>query len=160
MTLKKILDNILEKLVVVLMSALVLDVLWQVFARYLLNSPSSFSDELARFLLIWVGLSGAALATGKNLHLALDIFTSKITDEGWKKGLEVLVQLLIMLFALLVMIVGGLRLTYITFSLEQHSPALGIPVGFVYLIIPITGLVIMIYSLLHIMKVLSTKTTT
>ena len=60
MRIRKIIDKMLESLLIILMAVLVIDVLWQVASRYLLTSPSSITDELAGFLLIWVGLLGAA----------------------------------------------------------------------------------------------------
>ncbi|NJN27917.1 MAG: TRAP transporter small permease, partial [Cyclobacteriaceae bacterium] len=60
MRLRQIVDSVLEKFLVVLMATLVLDVLWQVISRYMLNSPSSFTDELAGFLLIGWEYFGAA----------------------------------------------------------------------------------------------------
>ena len=70
-------DKILEKFVVALMAILVVDVLWQVISRYVLSSPSSFTDELAGFLLIWVGLFGSAYVAGKNEHLAIDLLVQR-----------------------------------------------------------------------------------
>ena len=58
MTLRQFIDKLLEKFVAAIMAILVVDVLWQVISRYVLSSPSSFTDELAGFLLIWVGLFG------------------------------------------------------------------------------------------------------
>lgn len=71
-------DKILENFVVGLMGILVIDVLWQVTSRYVLSSPSSFTDELAGFLLIWVGLFGSAYVAGKNEHLAIDLWKSVV----------------------------------------------------------------------------------
>ena len=70
---KNTIDKILEWTLVVSMSLLVIDVLWQVFSRFILQDPSSFTEELARFLLIWVGLLGAAYAAGQRMHLAVDL---------------------------------------------------------------------------------------
>ena len=58
-------DSILEKTLVIIMSLMVINVLWQVFSRYILANPSSFTDELARYLMIWVGVLGAAYVAGK-----------------------------------------------------------------------------------------------
>ena len=85
MTFIKILNKGLEALLVFLMSVLVIDVLWQVAARYLLSNPSSFTDELAGFLLIWVGLLGAAYVAGRKEHLAIDILLQK-TRENRKRN--------------------------------------------------------------------------
>ena len=140
-------NRILEFLLVALMGIMVLNVLWQVASRYLLNNPSSFTDELARYLLIWIGFLGAAYGTGKNIHLAIDILPSKINNPGHRKFHSQLVHGLIALFALLVMVVGGLRLVYVTLILDQRSAALDIPLGLVYLAIPLSGFLILFYSL-------------
>ena len=90
------LNRVLEVFLVILMSVLVIDVLWQVFSRYLLSSPSSFTDELAGFLLIWVGLLGAAYVAGRKEHLAIDILIQKSPPERQRK-LQYLIHSLIFL---------------------------------------------------------------
>ena len=88
MKLRVYVDKMLEKLLIFLMSILVIDVLWQVTSRYILSSPSSFTDELAGFLLIWVSLFGAAYVTGRKEHLAIDLMLQKSelhgTNVEWK----------------------------------------------------------------------------
>ena len=69
---KKILDRSLEVLVTVSMGVLVVDVVWQVFTRYVLRNPSDWTEELATFLMIWVGLLGASVALNRGAHLGLD----------------------------------------------------------------------------------------
>ena len=86
MRFNKILNKALEILLVFIMSLLVIDVIWQVASRYILSSPSSFTDEMAGFLLIWTGLLGAAYVAGRNEHLAIDILLQK-TRESRKKQL-------------------------------------------------------------------------
>jgi TRAP-type C4-dicarboxylate transport system permease small subunit len=113
-----------------------------------LQSPSSFTDELARYLLIWVGLLGAAYATGKRLHLAIDIVPNQAGPRS-QRVLNVVVNLLVVGFALFVMVVGGIRLVFITLTLDQTSPALGIPLGYVYTALPLSGLLIMYYAVLN-----------
>ncbi|MCK4746203.1 MAG: TRAP transporter small permease, partial [Bacteroidales bacterium] len=106
--------KILEVIMVILMSVLVIDVLWQVFSRYLLSSPSSFTDELAGFLLIWVGVLGAAYVAGKKEHLAIDILIQR-SPPARQKRLQYIIHSLVFLFALLVMVVGGIILMYTRF---------------------------------------------
>lgn len=77
---RKIIDKGLELSLIFLMAFLVVDVLWQVLSRYILVSPSSVTDELAGYLLIWVGLLGAAYVSGKNEHLAIRFITSTYTS--------------------------------------------------------------------------------
>lgn len=143
------LDSTLYWLLVTLMAVMVLNVLWQVGSRFILRSPSSFTDELARFLLIWVSLLGASYVTGKKMHLAIDILPSKL--EGKKqRNLNVLINVLVAVFALFAMVWGGINLVYITLTLNQTSAALNVPLGYVYLVVPLSGLIIIYYSIMNL----------
>lgn len=152
-SIKRYLDRSLEWALVVLMGANVLNVLWQVFTRFILNNPSSYTEELARYLLIWVGLLGAAYAVSKKLHLAIDIVLQSL--HGQKAYLiQLLIQLLMFLFAFAVMIVGGLRLVMITLTLNQVSPALGIKLGYIYLALPISGILMVTFNFIEFWQIL------
>jgi TRAP-type C4-dicarboxylate transport system permease small subunit len=148
---RKYIDKFLALVLIITMTVLVLDVVWQVLARYVVKSPSSFTDELARFLLIWVGLLGSAYALGKKKHLAIDLLPSKLSGKP-KKALNTFISILVIAFAALVLVVGGIRLVYITFSLNQISPALGIPMAYVYMVLPLSGLLMIIYGILEILE--------
>jgi TRAP-type C4-dicarboxylate transport system permease small subunit len=127
-----------------------------VASRFILGHPSSFTDELAGYLLIWVGLLGAAYSTGMRQHLAIDLISKKFSEVG-RKRLQILINLLIISFALIVLIIGGSNLVYITFHLKQISSALQIRIGYVYLVIPISGLFIIYYALDDINSILKAK---
>lgn len=132
-----------------LMSIMVLNVLWQVASRYIVKSPSSFTDELARFLLIWVGLLGASYVTGKKLHLAIDILPTQL--EGKKaRNLNALINILVALFSFFVLVWGGIKLVYITLTLNQSSAVLNVPLGYVYIVLPLSGLMIIYYSIANL----------
>lgn len=145
MTVRQKIDRIIEIVLVLIMSILVIDVLWQVFSRYVLASPSSFTDELAGFLLIWVGLLGAAYVAGKNEHLAIDLMLQKMKGTK-KRRLQIIINAIVGAFALFVMVIGGVWLVYTRFYLGVNSAALALPLGYVYLVIPISGILIMYYS--------------
>lgn len=147
---RKLIDRILVIALIITMTVLVIDVVWQVLARYIVKSPSSFTDELARFLLIWVGLLGSAYAMGKKKHLAIDILPSKLKGRP-RIMLDNFISILIIAFAALVLVVGGIRLVYITLNLNQISPALGVPLGYVYLVLPLSGLLIIFYGVYDIL---------
>jgi TRAP-type C4-dicarboxylate transport system permease small subunit len=151
MKLRTQIDSILEKALVVIMSLMVVNVLWQVFSRYILANPSSFTDELARYLMIWVGVLGAAYVAGKGNHVAITYFTEKLNPANLKK-VQVIINLTILSFAILGMLIGGMRLVYITLVLEQLSPSLKIPLGVVYAVIPISGLLIIYYKISDLKK--------
>lgn len=146
MKLRNTIDKALYSVLIILMSAMVLNVLWQVASRYVLKSPSSYTDEIARFLLIWVGLLGASYVASKRMHLAIDILPSKL--EGVKQArLNILISAVVALFALFAMVWGGAKLVYITLTLNQTSAALNVPLGYVYTAIPLSGLLIVYYSI-------------
>ena len=150
---RKKIDRILGGVLAFLMGTMTLDVLWQVMSRYLLKAPSSFTDELARFLLVWIGVLGAAYVAGQDRHLAIDLLPSRLSGRR-KKRLLVLIAGLIVVFAVAVMVVGGSRLVYVTLYLGQKSSALQLPLGYVYLIVPISGLLVVYYKLDSIAKML------
>jgi len=141
---KKILDKALEILVMVVVAVLVVDVLWQVFTRYVLKNQSSWTDELAIFLLIWVALLGAAVALNRGAHLGIDYFVGKL-DKKTRIYIEIFAFFCIACFAFFVMILGGIDLVK---TLVQTSPALGIRMGYVYLAVPISGSFMLLYSVL------------
>jgi len=146
MRLRKIIDKSLEWFLVFLMSILVIDVLWQVTSRYVMNSPSNFTDELAGFLLIWVGLVGAAYVAGKREHLAIDLLIQKSSPKR-KFKLEMIISVVIIIFAITVLVIGGSWLVYTRFYLSVKSAALGLPLGIVYLVLPLSGILITYFDI-------------
>ncbi|MEA1785200.1 TRAP transporter small permease [Arenibacter sp. GZD96] len=151
MTFRAKIDQLLERLLMLIMAIMTLNVLWQVFTRFVLGSPSSFTDELARYLMIWIGILGAAYVAGKNQHVAINLLPSKLSPKAQRK-LYHFVAILVILFALLAFVVGGCRLVYISYLLGQQSPALQIPLAFVYLVIPVSGVLIMYYKIADLLK--------
>ncbi len=156
MKLRVYVDKMLEKLLILLMSILVIDVLWQVTSRYILSSPSSFTDELAGFLLIWVSLFGAAYVTGRKEHLAIDLLLQKSSPKN-KIRLELFIHIVIFLFSFFVLVVGGIWLVYSRFILSVKSAALQLPLGYVYIVLPVSGLIILFYSIDNSMKLLKSN---
>jgi len=153
MTLRQQIDRFLEKFVAGIMAILVVDVLWQVISRYVLSAPSSFTDELAGFLLIWVGLFGAAYVAGKNEHLAIDLLVQR-SGPARRKFLEVFISICIVLFSFSVLVVGGSWLMYTRFALDVKSAALEIPLGYVYIVLPISGLFIVYFTIDNVIQFL------
>ncbi|WP_340105651.1 TRAP transporter small permease [Rhodohalobacter sp. 8-1] len=151
MTLKEKSDIYIGHFLAFLMALMLLSVVWQVFTRYIMGEASDFTDELARYLLIWIGTLGAAYISGQKMHLAIDLLPEKLSGKA-NYRLNVVISLFIMVFALFVMIIGGSRLVYITFTLDQASASLQIPLAYVYSILPISGLLIIYYKVLDIMN--------
>lgn len=139
-------DKIVELLLIAILGIMVLNVLWQVFTRFFTDTPSSFTDELARYLMIWLGILGAAYVAGKNEHVAIDFFAKKFSEKK-QLFLTRFISIAVLSFAFFGMVVGGSRLVYITAKLEQFSPSLKIPLALVYGVIPLSGILIIFYKI-------------
>jgi TRAP-type C4-dicarboxylate transport system permease small subunit len=150
------LERALGWFLVVVMAVSVANVLWQVFTRFVLSSPSSYTEELARYLLIWIGLVGAAYASGQRLHVAIDLLPNRFSGRR-RVALGVLVECCVAAFAVGVLVVGGLRLVLLTVSLGQTSAALGVSLAWVYSALPISGFLIAWFSLTRIRHLLREK---
>ncbi len=139
-------DSVLEKLVLIILVIMLVSVVWQVFSRFVLQAPSTMTDEISSFSLIWIGLLGSAYAAGKNLHLAIDLISDNIVKkrQGFFNGI---VFISIAFFAFTVMIIGGFRLVQLSFQFGQTSATLEIPLGFIYMVVPISGILICYYSI-------------
>ena len=146
------LNKVIETLLVVVFGLLVVDVVWQVVSRYVVGQSSSFTEEFARFSLIWLTVLGAAHINGsREGHLSMDFLLSKLPADKKVKRQKI-IQILMAIFALIIMVIGGGNLVYITLTLGQTSSALQLPLGVVYAIVPISGLIIIFFSIYNIKK--------
>ena len=144
----------LELTVMIVTGILVIDVVWGVFTRYVLGHQSPWTEELARMLLIWVTLLGASIGFIQKSHLGVDYFVNKLS-ERWKEVGQLVVYLLVAVFAAIILIYGGYRLVSSSLSYSQPSPALHIEMGYVYLAVPISGFFIVIFSIEMIIELIS-----
>ncbi len=144
-----LLDAALGSLLSLLMAALVGSVSWQVASRYLLHDPSAWTEELARYLLVWIGLLGAAWAYRCNAHMGIDLLAGRVGAAG-KARLRLISACAVLAFALPVMVIGGASLVQLTWELQQFSAALELPMAAVYAVIPLSGAIIASYALLNL----------
>lgn len=142
-------NKILEVILISIFALLVLDVLFQVFSRYIIGRSFTWTEEFARFSLIWMTVLGAAYLNAKKEHLSMDFVYEKLTPKNKRKA-SILIEILVFLFALIIMVIGGGNLVYTTLHLEQLSGTLRIPLGYVYAIMPFSGFLIMCFSIYHI----------
>ncbi|WP_221568508.1 TRAP transporter small permease [Alkalihalobacillus sp. TS-13] len=142
---KVTLDRVILSITFLFTIILFLGAIWQVFSRYLLNMPSTFTGELLRFLLIWTAILGASYAFGSNQHLAITFLKNKFKGVN-RLLIRIINDLFILIFAILIMIKGGLEVVEVT--MLQTTPILNLPMGYVYAVLPISGVVIVIYKLL------------
>ena len=144
----------LEVLVMAMVASLTLTVLWGVFTRFCLGKQAAFTDELARILLVWVSLVGAALAFGEKAHLGVDFFVVKLHPQA-RKTLSMLVQLIVMALAVVVFIAGGWGLAM--GQMGQQLPTLPwLSRGQVYLAIPLGGLFMLLFAIENLIEIAKT----
>ena len=108
-TIKKYMNKVLAACCAVLLTFMTFLVLWQVFTRYVLNSPAAFTEELVKYSLIWTGFIGAAYAFSTREHMALTLVRDKLTGRP-HQILVIFIDALILLLAIFVITIGGYKL--------------------------------------------------
>jgi len=130
---------LLKFLLVCIFTLLVVDVIWGVGTRYILGNQASWSEELARLLMVWLALLGAALVCREERHLGLDVLVRSWPEEVQLWG-RLFSHLAVFLFAVIIMTWGGLQLVGDRFASGQTLPALGIARAWFYLALPVSGM--------------------
>lgn len=144
---KNIMNKVLSVVCSVLLSFMTILVLWQVFTRYVLNSPAAFTEELVKYSLMWTAFIGAAYAFFTRDHMALTLIKDKVTGVK-HKILVSFIDILILLLAVFVFIIGGFMLALS--ARQEFSALLGIPRSLVYAITPISGVFITIAQIINL----------
>lgn len=146
---RDIVDKITAFLTCSLMVAMVLVACWQVFTRFVLNSPSTVSEEFLRYSLIWLTMLGSAYAYGQKKHLAV-VFVARKIPEKFKFYVDMLVELIVLAFIFIVLLYGGMQ-AYQN-SVGQVSSALNMPTQYLYLSLIIAGILFLFYAVIHIIE--------
>ncbi len=148
---KKAMTSALNLALMGVVALLVFDVVWGVFTRYAMGEQAKWTEELARFLLIWVSLLGGAVAFGTKGHLGVDYFVGKLHPEA-QKLMAVAVHLIVLFFSGVVFLYGGIRVVGNALAMDQMTPALGLKMGYVYLALPIAGVFILLFTLENLIE--------
>ena len=150
----KILTNVLNKILNVLagvsLLAMVVLTCWQVFTRYILQNPSSWSEELVSYLFAWASLFGASLVTSERGHMNIPIIVERM-GEKMQKFFGIVGELIAFAFSAVILVYGGISITKL--AMGQMTSALGVAVGVFYIVLPICGVINMIYTVLNIIDI-------
>ena len=138
-----LIDKIIQVLSTIIMGVMVIAVCWQVITRYILNNPSTVTEEALRYLLIWVTMVGGAYAYGRRKHLAITALSKRLSFKG-QKILDIFVQAMVILFCVVV----GTRL--VNTAADQLSAALQLPMPLIYASIPVGAILFIFYALIFI----------
>ena len=145
----KVLNKILETVLGIVVAVMVIGCFWQVFTRFILNSPSKYTEELLRYLLIWMTMLGVPYAYGKGQHISIGFITSTFTKKGTLKD-QIFIEILVLFLSIFVMVAGGIMVSMN--AAGQVSPAMQIPMQFYYIGVPICGVLMAIYSVERLLR--------
>jgi TRAP-type C4-dicarboxylate transport system permease small subunit len=148
--LRSLLDKILNVLAGTSFLAMVILTCWQVFTRYILGNPSSWSEELVAYLFAWSSLFGAALVTGERGHMNIPILVEKMGLKV-QKALAIFAELIALAFAVIILIFGGVQI--VSLAMGQMTSSLGVPIGVFYVVMPVCGVLIAIYTIINIIEI-------
>lgn len=146
-SLRNVLNTILRVLAGASFLVMVVLTCWQVFTRYLLGSPSTWSEELVSYMFAWASLLGASLVTGERGHMNIPIVVDRM-GPGAKKAFGILGEVIAFLFSLIILVYGGVKIS--SLAMGQMTSSLNVAVGVFYIVLPICGMLNMIYTVLNI----------
>ncbi len=150
----KALRNSLNKLLNILAGisflAMVIITTWQVITRYILDNPSSWSEELVSYLFAWASLLGTCLVTGERGHMNIPIVTEQFSVHA-QKGFAAAGEVIALLFSLIILLYGGTQITKL--AMGQQTSSLGVAVGVFYFVLPLAGALNGLYTILNIIDI-------
>ena len=117
---------------------------YQIVTRYFFNKPSTVSEELLTYSFTWMALLASAYVFGKSF------LADKLTGPA-RKVLELCIDALTFALAAVVLVYGGISITKLT--MIQTTASLRVPMGYIYVIVPVTGVLIMIFSVMNAIQV-------
>ncbi len=120
---------------------------WQVFTRYILGRPSSWSEELVSYLFAWMALLGASLVVGERGHMNIPLLVEHAGPAA-QKALIIFSEVVAALFAGVILVYGGIQITDL--AMAQMTSALGVSVGVFYTVLPLCGILNIVYCVLNI----------
>ena len=144
---RKGLDKVLEFICCSLLALMTIFATWQVASRYIFNKPSTVTEELVLICFVWMGLLGAAYIFGKQEHMRMSFLVDKLSERNQTK-VKIFSEIVVILFAALVLVFGGFKMSQL--SMGQISSSLQIPMGYIYLALPLSGVITIVYNILNI----------
>ncbi|WP_353980288.1 TRAP transporter small permease [Salinicola endophyticus] len=154
LSLKRWLERALLFSISTMLVIMVCLMLWQVITRYLLGVPAIYTEETLRFLMIWMALIGSAYCFSTHQHLSLDLIPARLS-HAFARVLYLINSLIVLGFAVIVLLLAGWQTSLS--NLDQVSPILQIPMGYVYLILPLSAVLIIALQLANLWLVLGNR---
>lgn len=126
-----------------LMAGMLIIIFSQVVARYIFGYSLTWSEEIGRYIFVWITFLGMTVAFRAGSHVALDFLCKSLSGLP-RKMLETVNGLLILLLAAAIVYSGW---NLFLLGMRQKSPALKIPMQWVYIVVPVSGVILLIFAL-------------
>lgn len=127
---------------------------WQVFTRYVLKNPSTWSEELVSYLFAWMSLLGASIVTSESGHMNIPVLVDRLNQQ-MRSYMRILHELIALLFSLAILVYGGWQISRL--AMGQMTSSLGVPVGIFYFVMPLCGVLNIIYTIINIAEIAKNK---
>lgn len=147
--LKNLVDKVIEAFAIITLSFMVILITYQVITRYFFSNPSVYSEVLAKYLFIWLVLIVGAYVFGKRDHMSIVFIKEKFSVKN-QNYINILIDLIVIVFAIVVIGVGGYRSVLIQFG--QQDSILPVSAGIIYLALPISSVLIVFYSICNFIE--------
>ena len=144
---RKGMNTVVSTICIVLFAVMVIVGTYQIITRFIFNNPSTVSEELLTYTFAWMAIFSSAYVFGKRDHMRMTFIADKLPKEQ-RKILEIVIELLVIAFAVIVLIYGGFTIMGLTMT--QKTASLGVMMGVVYAVVPICGILIAIYGVLNV----------
>ena len=144
---RKAMNTVVSTICIILFAVMVVVGTYQIITRFVFNNPSTISEELLTYTFAWMAIFSSAYVFGKRDHMRMTFVADKLPKEQ-RKILEIVIELLIIAFAVIVLIYGGFTIMGLTMT--QKTASLGVMMGVIYAVVPICGILIAIYGVLNV----------
>ena len=127
---------------------------WQVFTRYVLKNPSTWSEALVSYLFAWMSLLGSSIVTSESGHMNIPVLVDRLNPQ-MRSYMRILHELIALLFSLAILVYGGWQISRL--AMGQMTSSLGVPVGIFYFVMPLCGVLNIIYTIINIAEIAKNK---
>ena len=147
---RSVLNKALNLLAGLSMAVMVILTTYQVIARYIFNSPSTWSEELVGYIFGWSTLFGATIVSGERGHMNIPILVDRM-NPPLRKAFHILWEVVAFVFSAAILVFGGIQVSNL--AMGQQTSSLGVAVGVFYWVMPVCGVIILVYSVLNIIGI-------
>lgn len=123
---------------------------WQVFTRYILQDPSSWSEELVSYMFAWMSLLGASIVTSERGHMNIPILFEH-SNPGARRILLCFSEMIAFGFSAVILVYGGMEIAKL--AMGQMTSSLGIALGVFYVVLPLSGILNIVYTVMNIVDI-------